>query len=93
MFPRLAVILILASSYPALVDAADGEKRVRNDLYGDPLPPVGAARPLIPTPAASAWRPVERRPRQAAKVHGLRSAYRQSPERTKLAQNNGGLRA
>jgi hypothetical protein len=35
---QLAVILILASCYPALADAPEGEKLVRKDLYGDPLP-------------------------------------------------------
>jgi WD40 repeat protein len=38
---RLAVILILASCYPALAETAEGEKPVRKDVYGDPLP-VGA---------------------------------------------------
>ena len=43
---RLAVILILVSSYPALADAAEGEKPVRKDLYGDPLQEGAIARTL-----------------------------------------------
>jgi WD40 repeat protein len=41
---RLAVVLIFASCYPALADAPEGEKPVRTDLYGDPLPDGAVAR-------------------------------------------------
>jgi hypothetical protein len=41
---QLAVILILASCYSALADAPEGEKPVRRDLYGDPLPDGAIAR-------------------------------------------------
>jgi WD40 repeat protein len=41
---RLAVILILASCYPALAEVPEGESTVRKDLYGDPLPAGAMAR-------------------------------------------------
>jgi hypothetical protein len=41
---QLAVLLILASCYPALAEAPEGEKPVRKDLYGDPLPDGAIAR-------------------------------------------------